>query len=79
MASPNACHPRAYLGVTYGTDIEIKNIGIDACRFRIRQPPLGTGLRVVFQPGFVRSLLLSFMTGNFVFLLYSWLPECVDR
>ena len=42
-----------FVGVTYGTEIEIKNVGIDACRFRIRQPPLGTGLRVIFQPGLV--------------------------
>ncbi|CAF1080181.1 unnamed protein product [Adineta steineri] len=38
-------------GVTYGAEVNIKNVGIDACRFRVRQPPLGTGLRVVFQPG----------------------------
>ncbi|UJR27796.1 hypothetical protein I4U23_009067 [Adineta vaga] len=38
-------------GVTYGAEVEIKNVGIDSCRFRVRQPPLGTGLRVVFQPG----------------------------
>lgn len=44
------------LGVTYGTEIEIKNVGIDACRFRVRQPPLGTGLRVIFQPGLVSEL-----------------------
>ncbi|CAF0831903.1 unnamed protein product [Rotaria sp. Silwood1] len=42
-------------GVTYGAEIEIKNVGIDACRFRIRQPPLGTGLRVVFQPGLLAA------------------------
>ncbi|CAF5008174.1 unnamed protein product, partial [Rotaria socialis] len=30
-------------------------VGIDACRFRIRQPPLGTGLRVVFQPGLLAA------------------------
>ncbi|CAF4641723.1 unnamed protein product [Rotaria socialis] len=42
-------------GVTYGAEIEVKNVGIDACRFRIRQPPLGTGLRVVFQPGLLAA------------------------
>jgi len=45
-----------HIGATYGAEIEIKNVGIDACRFRIRQPPLGTGLRVVFQPGLVRRV-----------------------
>lgn len=43
------------IGVTYGTEIEIKNVGIDACRFRVRQPPLGTGLRVIFQPGLLAA------------------------
>ncbi|CAF1242202.1 unnamed protein product [Didymodactylos carnosus] len=42
---------RIDFGATYSTNIEIKNVGIDSCRFRIRQPPLGTGLRVIFQPG----------------------------
>lgn len=42
-------------GVTYGTEIEIKNVGIDACRFRVRQPPLGSGLRVIFQPGLLAA------------------------
>ncbi|CAF0871920.1 unnamed protein product, partial [Didymodactylos carnosus] len=46
---------RIDFGVTYATDIEIKNVGIDSCRFRIRQPPLGTGLRVVFQPGMLAA------------------------
>ncbi len=49
------------IGVTYGAEIEIKNVGIDACRFRIRQPPLGTGLRVVFQPGLVRIFHVLFL------------------
>ncbi len=56
------CH-KIYLknsGVTYGAEIDIKNVGIDACRFRIRQPPLGTGLRVVFQPGLVCIFIMYF-------------------
>lgn len=38
-------------GVTYASDFELVNVGIDACRFRIKQPPAETGLKVLFKPG----------------------------
>ncbi|XP_066455325.1 sperm-associated antigen 17 isoform X2 [Eleutherodactylus coqui] len=38
-------------GYTYSTSVTIKNIGVDFCRFRVKQPPLSTGLRVSYRPG----------------------------
>ena len=38
-------------GFTYVTDFELVNVGIDACRFKIKQPPPETGLKVMFKPG----------------------------
>ncbi|XP_028409597.1 sperm-associated antigen 17-like isoform X2 [Dendronephthya gigantea] len=38
-------------GCTYIHTVSLKNIGIDSCRFKIRQPPPSTGLKVLFTPG----------------------------
>uniref|UniRef100_UPI00398EE5F6 sperm-associated antigen 17 isoform X2 n=1 Tax=Pristiophorus japonicus TaxID=55135 RepID=UPI00398EE5F6 len=38
-------------GFTYIYTVSLKNIGIDSCRFRVKQPPPSTGLRVCFKPG----------------------------
>ncbi|XP_075705223.1 sperm-associated antigen 17 [Rhinoderma darwinii] len=38
-------------GYTYSTSVTIKNIGVDFCRFCVKQPPPGTGLRVLYAPG----------------------------
>ncbi|CAN2387709.1 axonemal central apparatus assembly, partial [Pristimantis euphronides] len=38
-------------GYTYSTSVIIKNIGVDFCRFRVKQPPPSTGLRVTYTPG----------------------------
>jgi len=38
-------------GSTYSFTMSLQNTGIDACRFRVRQPPPGTGIRVLFKPG----------------------------
>ncbi|XP_044129987.1 sperm-associated antigen 17 [Bufo gargarizans] len=38
-------------GYTYSTSVTMKNIGVDFCRFRVKQPPPGTGLRVTYTPG----------------------------
>ena len=39
---------------TYITDFEMVNVGIDACRFKIKQPPSETGIKIIFKPGPVR-------------------------
>ncbi|CAF0822833.1 unnamed protein product [Adineta ricciae] len=58
-------------GVTYGAEVDIKNVGIDSCRFRVRQPPLGTGLRVVFQPG----VLAAGMNRSLTIELYAIIKQ----
>ena len=42
-------------GCTYNFTVSLQNTGIDACRFRVRQPPPSTGIRVLYKPGPVRS------------------------
>ncbi|XP_070598085.1 sperm-associated antigen 17 isoform X4 [Erythrolamprus reginae] len=38
-------------GCTYSTTVILKNVGMDFCRFRVKQPPPSTGLRVNYTPG----------------------------
>lgn len=38
-------------GNTYSYTARLKNTGIDTCRFKVKQPPPGTGLRVHYLPG----------------------------
>ncbi|XP_066124209.1 sperm-associated antigen 17 [Saccopteryx bilineata] len=38
-------------GHTYETTVKLKNVGVDFCRFRVKQPPPSTGLRVTYKPG----------------------------
>lgn len=57
-------------GCTYIHTVIMKNVGIDSCRFKIKQPPLSTGLRVLFNPGPV-----SFFTVQNVFGTNSQLSQ----
>ncbi|XP_010565811.1 PREDICTED: sperm-associated antigen 17 [Haliaeetus leucocephalus] len=48
--------PRVILGVlkegcTYAATVILKNVGVNFSRFRVKQPPLHTGLRVMYTPG----------------------------
>lgn len=38
-------------GCTYAMVIHLKNIGIDSCRYKVKQPPPATGLQVIYKPG----------------------------
>uniref|UniRef100_A0A8D1M2I2 Sperm-associated antigen 17 n=1 Tax=Sus scrofa TaxID=9823 RepID=A0A8D1M2I2_PIG len=38
-------------GHTYATTVKLKNVGVDFCRFRVKQPPPNTGLKVTYTPG----------------------------
>ncbi|KAL8578118.1 hypothetical protein ACOMHN_055438 [Nucella lapillus] len=38
-------------GCTYAFLLQLKNTGVDSCRFKVCQPPPATGLRVVYKPG----------------------------
>jgi len=37
-------------GYTYSHVVSLKNVGIDTCRFKIKQPPPCTGIKVKYQP-----------------------------
>ncbi|NWW94526.1 SPG17 protein, partial [Rhynochetos jubatus] len=48
--------PRVMLGVlregsTYAATVILKNAGVNFSRFRVKQPPPHTGLRVMYTPG----------------------------
>ncbi|XP_059696328.1 sperm-associated antigen 17 [Haemorhous mexicanus] len=48
--------PRVVFGVlkercTYSTTVIMKNVGVNFSRFRVKQPPSHTGLRVIYTPG----------------------------
>ncbi|XP_050391323.1 sperm-associated antigen 17 isoform X2 [Patella vulgata] len=38
-------------GYTYSYSVYLKNTGVDTCRFKVKQPPPATGLKVIFKPG----------------------------
>ncbi|XP_044531471.1 sperm-associated antigen 17 [Gracilinanus agilis] len=42
-------------GQTYATTVKLRNIGVDFCRFQVKQPPPSTGLKVIYTPGPVAS------------------------
>ncbi|XP_052809835.1 sperm-associated antigen 17-like isoform X5 [Mya arenaria] len=38
-------------GNTYAHMVMLKNTGVDTCRFKIKQPPPATGIRIIYKPG----------------------------
>ncbi|KAJ8405931.1 hypothetical protein AAFF_G00308190 [Aldrovandia affinis] len=38
-------------GYTYSVPVIMKNVGVDSCRFNVKQPPPATGLKVLYTPG----------------------------
>ncbi|XP_037531803.1 sperm-associated antigen 17 [Nematolebias whitei] len=38
-------------GTSSTITVILKNVGVDMCRFRVKQPPAATGLRVLYNPG----------------------------
>lgn len=45
-------------GLAYTFKFYLKNAGIDFSRFKIKQPPPSTGIKVIYNPGPVSLLLL---------------------
>ncbi|NXG22770.1 SPG17 protein, partial [Grallaria varia] len=43
-------------GCTYATTVIMKNVGVNFARFRVKQPPPHTGLRVMYTPRPVAGL-----------------------
>jgi len=31
--------------------VKLRNTGVDSCRFKIKQPPPGTGMKIHYAPG----------------------------
>ncbi|NXS95220.1 SPG17 protein, partial [Jacana jacana] len=61
LSSFHLIPPRVILGVlkegcTYATTVVLKNVGVNFSRFRVKQPPPHTGLRVMYTPGPVAGL-----------------------
>ena len=50
-------------GCTYVHSVAMKNVGIDTSRFKIRQPPPSTGMKVLFTPGPVSTPSLCCRSG----------------
>ena len=46
-------------GCTYVHSLTLRNVGIDSCRFKIKQPPPSTGIKVVYTPGPVCQLSIA--------------------
>uniref|UniRef100_A0A3Q1HUT0 Sperm-associated antigen 17-like n=1 Tax=Acanthochromis polyacanthus TaxID=80966 RepID=A0A3Q1HUT0_9TELE len=42
-------------GTTSTVTVVMKNVGVDACRFHVKQPSPCTGLRVIYKPGLVAA------------------------
>ncbi|XP_041842655.1 sperm-associated antigen 17 isoform X2 [Melanotaenia boesemani] len=38
-------------GTSSTITVVMRNVGVDTCRFRVKQPPPATGLRVIYNPG----------------------------
>ncbi|KAM7377443.1 hypothetical protein PAMA_013973 [Pampus argenteus] len=38
-------------GTSSAITVVMKNVGVDTCRFHVKQPPPATGLRVIYSPG----------------------------
>ncbi|KFQ10528.1 Sperm-associated antigen 17, partial [Leptosomus discolor] len=46
-------------GCTYAATVILKNVGVNFSRFRVKQPPPPTGLRVMYTPGPVAGLQIE--------------------
>ncbi len=48
-------------GNTYSFTAHLKNTGIDACHFKVKQPPPSTGTKVIYRPGPVMRITPFFV------------------
>jgi hypothetical protein len=47
-------------GVNYAADFKLVNVGVDACRFKIKQPPLESGIKLIYKSGPVNIYAINF-------------------
>jgi hypothetical protein len=52
-------------GVSYATDLELINVGVDICRFKVKPFPAVSDYQILYKPGPVRKNCFQFF-----FLLY---------
>ncbi|XP_019511375.1 PREDICTED: sperm-associated antigen 17 isoform X1 [Hipposideros armiger] len=52
-------------GHTYAATVKLINVGVDFCRFRVKQPPPSTGLKVTYKPGPVAAGLQTDLRVEF--------------
>nr|XP_019586156.1 PREDICTED: sperm-associated antigen 17 isoform X4 [Rhinolophus sinicus] len=52
-------------GHTYAATVKLMNVGVDFCRFRVKQPPPSTGLKVIYTPGPVAAGLQTDLKVEF--------------
>jgi hypothetical protein len=53
-------------GNTYAFTVILKNTGVDTCRFKVKQPPPATGIRIIYKPGPVSSIFFILVQVTFV-------------
>ena len=46
-------------GLMYTHKITLKNTGIESAHFKVKQPPMSTGIKVIYNPGAVSLGLLA--------------------
>ncbi|KFU86452.1 Sperm-associated antigen 17, partial [Chaetura pelagica] len=58
-------------GCTYAATVILKNAGVNFSRFRVKQPPSHTGLRVTYAPGPVAGLQVELEIEIFAMIIGS--------
>ncbi|NWI28153.1 SPG17 protein, partial [Sula dactylatra] len=56
-------------GCTYAATVILKNVGVNFSRFRVKQPPPHTGLRVTYTPGPVAGLQVELEVEIFAMVI----------
>lgn len=61
-------------GNTYSLIISLRNTGHDTCRFKVKQPPASTGIRILYKPGPVAAGMKS----EIKIQIFALLSDAVD-
>ncbi|XP_075891417.1 sperm-associated antigen 17 isoform X2 [Nelusetta ayraudi] len=51
LAPPSVAFGTLQEGTTATVVVRMRNVGVDTCRFHVKQPPVASGLRVLYNPG----------------------------
>lgn len=66
-------------GCTYSVHCDLKNVGIDTCRFKIKAPPPSTGIKVLYTPGYVSSRYTLLCIKYMQHIMFMWLTLIIKR